>query len=116
MSNEYTCKDCFRFGIMNGENYCTGAGKIGENLRICSSFILDTDVVCKGEPVQQEEESIKLDDETKEKFKRYFLNALENDTEVRQSVTNLIKDYLQEVIKAMASEGFLVKWKNWEKR
>jgi hypothetical protein len=101
---------------MNGENYCTGAGKLGQNLRICSSFILATDVVCEGKPVQQKEESITLDDETKEKFKRYFLDALENDTEVRRSVTNLIKYYLQEVIKAMASEGFLVKWENWKKR
>lgn len=42
MSKEYTCKDCFRFAIMNDENYCTGFGKIGNNLRICSSFILDT--------------------------------------------------------------------------
>lgn len=85
MSKEYTCKDCFRFSIMNDENYCTGFGKIGNNFRICSSFILDTDDAKEDEPVQQQAESITLDDEAKEKFKL-----------MNQSVTNLIKDFLQQ--------------------
>lgn len=37
--NTKKCTDCFRFGIIDGENYCTGFGKIGNNIKACSSFV-----------------------------------------------------------------------------
>lgn len=40
---QHNCTECFRFGIMNGRNVCTGFGYIDNNLKACSSFIPEED-------------------------------------------------------------------------